>query len=112
MINNQIDFISINIEAIPQDVKQELEDQTGVNKEIQRRDTNILEPKIIQSHGKANVWIKEGFGNDPIFIDDIIRGGNHEVLRNTMSANLHRNASNLIGRNFIMWQDNDPIIIE
>ena len=33
---------------------------------------------------------------------------NSEVYKNILSANLQRNASKLIGRNFIMQQDNDP----
>ena len=49
-----------------------------------------------------------------IFIDDITHDGsslmNSEVYKNILSANLEtrRNASKLIGRNFIMKQDNAP----
>ena len=44
-----------------------------------------------------------------IFIDDDGRSRmNSEVYRNVLSAKLRRNASKLIGRNFIMQQDNDP----
>ena len=38
----------------------------------------------------------------------MIAGMNLEVYKNILSANLQRNASKLIGRNFIMQQDNDP----
>ena len=47
-----------------------------------------------------------------IFTDNVTHDGssrtNLEVYKNILSANLWRNASNLIGRKFIMQQDNDP----
>ena len=47
-----------------------------------------------------------------ILIDDVTHDGssrmNSEEFKNILSANLCRNASTLIGRNFIMKQDNDP----
>ena len=47
-----------------------------------------------------------------IFIDDVTDDGssrmNSEVYRNTLSASLRRNALKLMGRKFIMQQDNDP----
>ena len=46
-----------------------------------------------------------------IFIDNVTHDGssrmNSEVCKNILSANLRRNASNLIGRNLIMQQGND-----
>ena len=48
-----------------------------------------------------------------IFIDDVTQDGNSKmnskVYRNILSANLKKNAAQLIGRAFIMQQDNDPI---
>ena len=47
-----------------------------------------------------------------IFIDDANQDGssriNSEVYKNILSANLWRNVSKLVGRNFIMQQDKDP----
>lgn len=47
-----------------------------------------------------------------IFIDDVTDGGssrmNSVVYRNILSSNLQRNASRLVGRRFVMQQDNDP----
>ena len=47
-----------------------------------------------------------------IFIDDVTHYGssrmNSEVYKNILSANLRRNESKLIGRNFNMQQDNEP----
>lgn len=47
-----------------------------------------------------------------IFIDDVTHDGsskmNSEVYRNILSANLKKDATKLIGRSFIMQQDNDP----
>ncbi len=47
-----------------------------------------------------------------IFIDDVTHDGsskiNSEVYRNILSDNLQKDATNLIGRSFIMQQDNDP----
>lgn len=47
-----------------------------------------------------------------IFIDDMTHDDsikmNSEVYRNILPANLQRNASKLIGRKFIMQQNNDP----
>ncbi len=47
-----------------------------------------------------------------IFTDKVTHHGssrmNSEVYRNILSANFQRNSSNLIRKNFIMQQDNDP----
>ena len=46
-----------------------------------------------------------------IFIDDVTHDGSSRMnseVKNILSAKLRRNASKLIGRNFIMQQDNDP----
>ncbi len=47
-----------------------------------------------------------------IFIDDVTHDGsskiNSEVYRNILSDNLQKDATKLIGRSFIMQQDNDP----
>lgn len=47
-----------------------------------------------------------------VFIDDVTNDGssrmNSEVYRNILSAQIQPNASKLIGRRFIMQQDNDP----
>lgn len=47
-----------------------------------------------------------------IFTDDVTHDGsskmNSEVYRNILSANLKKDATKLIGRSFIMQQDNDP----
>lgn len=51
-------------------------------------------------------------GTDSLtFIDDVTHDGsnrmNSEVLRNILS-NIQKNASGLIGRNFLMQQENEP----
>ncbi len=47
-----------------------------------------------------------------IFIDDVTHDGsskmNSKVYRNILSANLEKDATKLIGRSFIIQQDNDP----
>ena len=47
-----------------------------------------------------------------VFIDDVIadrsKTMNSEVYRNVLYAQIKPNASKLIGRHFIMQQDNDP----
>ncbi len=47
-----------------------------------------------------------------IFINDVTHDGsskiNSEVYRNILSGNLQKDATKLIGRSFIMQQDNDP----
>ena len=65
---------------------------------------------------QAHLWsmVKEvsWLGLALIFIDDVTHDGksrlNSEVNKNILNANLWRNVSKLIGRNFIMQQDNDP----
>ena len=46
-----------------------------------------------------------------IFIDDVTHDGssrmNSEFYKNILPANLRRNASTLIGKNFILQQNND-----
>ncbi|MCJ8748319.1 hypothetical protein PDJAM_G00163500 [Pangasius djambal] len=91
---------------------------------------------LYQSDGKAKVWRKKGSAHDPkhtsswvkhgggsvmawaasgtdslIFTDGSHDGSSRmksDIYRNILSDNLQRNASNLIGRNFIMQQDNNP----
>lgn len=99
--------------------------------------TDETKINLFQSDGKAKVWRRKGTAYDPkhtsssvicnvmvwacmatsgtgslIFIDDVTDDGNSrmnsKVYRNILSANVRRNASKLIGRSFIMQQDNDP----
>uniref|UniRef100_A0AAZ3QDP7 Transposase n=1 Tax=Oncorhynchus tshawytscha TaxID=74940 RepID=A0AAZ3QDP7_ONCTS len=92
---------------------------------------------MYQSDGKRKVWREKIHAHDPKhttssvkhgggdvmawacmaasgigFIDNVtadrIRTMNSEVYRNILSAQIKPNASKLIGRHFIMQQDNDP----
>ena len=99
--------------------------------------TDETKINLYQSDGKANVWRKKESAHDPkptsssvkhdvmawacmvssgtgslIFIDNVTHDGsnkvNSEVYGNILSANLKGDATKLIGRSFIMQQDNDP----
>ena len=86
---------------------------------VWRKKGSANDPKHTSSsvkHGGGNVmfWAcmaASGTGS-LICIDDVTHDGsskmNSEVYRNILSANLKKNASKLIGRSFIMQQDNDP----
>ena len=52
-----------------------------------------------------NLLFAEGFKNKT---SDGSSKMNSEIYRNILSANLKKDAAKLIGRSFIMQQDNDP----
>ena len=93
--------------------------QSDGKAKVWRKKGSAHDPKHTSSsvkHGGGSVmaWAcmaASGVGS-LIFIDDVTHDGssrmNSEVYKNIMSANLGRNVSKLIGRNFIMQQDNDP----
>ena len=73
-----------------------------------------MSSSVKHSGGSVMAWAcmaASGVGS-LIFIDDVTHDSssrmNSEVNKNILSANIWRNASKLIGRNFIMQQDNDP----
>ena len=92
--------------------------QSDGKAKVWRKKGTAHDPKHTSSsvkHGGGNVmaWAcmaASGTGSF-IFIDDVTDDGssrmNSEVYRNILSANLRRNAFKLIGRRFIMQQDND-----
>lgn len=93
--------------------------QSDGKAKVWRKKGSAHDPKHTSSsvkHGGGNVmaWAcmaSSGTGS-LIFIDDVTHDGsskmNSEVYRNILSANLKKDATKLIGRSFIMQQDNDP----
>lgn len=80
--------------------------------EPQKSGTNIW--NLFQSDGKAKVEKERIYSLYKTYkliilaTHDDSRRMNSVVYRNITSANLQRKASNLIGRNFIMQQNNAP----
>ena len=93
--------------------------QSDGKAKVWRKKGTAHDPKHTSSsvkHGGGNVmaWAcmaSSGTGS-LIFIEDVTHDGsskmNSEVYRNILSANLRKDATKLIGRAFIMQQDNDP----
>ncbi len=97
-------------------------DETKINlyqSEVWRKKGSAHDPKhtsssVKHSGGNVMAWAcmaSSGTGS-LIFIDDVTHDGsskmNSEVYRNILSDNLKKDATKLIGRSFIMQQDNDP----
>lgn len=93
--------------------------QSDGKRKVWRKKGTAHDPKYTTSsvkHGGGSViaWAcmaTTGTGS-LVFIDDVTNDGssrmNSEVYRNILSAQIQPNASKLIGRRFIMQQDNDP----
>ncbi len=93
-------------------------DQSDGKAKFWRKKDLLMIPNI-QAHlkhsgGNVMVWafiVSSGTGS-LIFIYDVTHDGsskiNSEVYRNILSDNLQKDATKLIGRSFIMQQDNDP----
>lgn len=93
--------------------------QSDGKRKVWRKKRHAHDPKHTTSsvkHGGGGVmaWAcmaASGTGS-LVFIDDVTadrsRTMNSEVYRNILSAQIKPNASKLIGRHFIMQQDNDP----
>ncbi len=93
-------------------------DQSGGKAKVWRKKDLLMIPNI-QAHlkhsgGNVMVWafIAASGTGSLIFINDVPHDGsskiNSEVYRNILSDNLQKDATKLIGRSFIMQQDNDP----
>ncbi len=73
-----------------------------------------IQANLKHSGGNVIAWacIASSGRGSLIFINDVTHDGsskmNSEVNRNILSANLQKDATKLIGRSFIMQQDNDP----
>ncbi len=74
----------------------------------------VVQAHLKHSGGNVMAWAfitSSGTGSF-IFINDVKHDGsrkiNSEVYRNILSDNLQKDATKLIGRSFIMQQDNDP----
>uniref|UniRef100_A0A3B1IQX0 Transposase Tc1-like domain-containing protein n=1 Tax=Astyanax mexicanus TaxID=7994 RepID=A0A3B1IQX0_ASTMX len=93
--------------------------QSDGKAKVWRKKGTAQDPRHTSSsvkHGGGNVmaWAcmaASGTGSI-IFIDNVTDDGsskiNSEVYRQVLSANVRRNATKLIGRSFILQQDNDP----
>ncbi len=93
-------------------------DQSDGKAKVLRKKDLLMIPNI-QAHlkhsgGNVMAWafIASSGTGSLIFINDVTHDGsskiNSEVYRNILSDNLQKNATKLIGRSFIMQQDNDP----
>ncbi len=72
-----------------------------------------IQGHLKHSGGNVMAWacIASSGTGSLIFIDETHDGSskiNSEVYRNILSGNLQKDATKLIGRSFIMQQDNDP----
>ena len=93
--------------------------QSDGKAKVWRKKGSAHDPKhtsssVKHSGGNVMAWAcmaSSGTGS-LIFIDDVTHDGsskmNSEVYRNILSANLKKDATKLIGRSFIVQQDNDP----
>ncbi len=93
-------------------------DQSDGKAKVWRKKDLLMFPNI-QAHlkhsgGNVMAWafIASSGTGSLIFINDVTHDGsskiNSEVYRNILSDNLQKDATKLIGRSFIMQQDNDP----
>ncbi len=93
-------------------------DQSDGKAKVWRKKDLLMIPNI-QAHlkhsgGNVMAWafIASSGTGSLIFINDVTHDGsskiNSEVYRNILSDNLQKDATKLIGRSFIMQQDNDP----
>ncbi len=93
-------------------------DQSDGKAKVWRKKDLLMIPNIKahlkHSGGNVMAWAfiaSSGTGSF-IFINDVTHDGsskiNSEVYRNSLSDNLQKDATKLIGRSFIMKQDNDP----
>ncbi len=93
-------------------------DQSDGKAKVWRKKDLLMIPNI-QAHlkhsgGNVMAWafIASSETGSLIFINDVTHDGsrkiNLEVYRNILSDNLQKDATKLIGRSFIMQQDNDP----
>ncbi len=93
-------------------------DQSDGKAKVWRKKDPLMIPNI-QAHlkhsgGNVMAWafIASSGTGSLIFINDVTHDGsskiNSEVYRNILSDNLQNDATKLIGRSFIMQQDNDP----
>ncbi len=73
-----------------------------------------IQAHLKHSGGNVMAWafIASSGTGSLIFINDVTHDGsskiNSEVYRNILSDNLQKDATKLLGRSFIMQQDNDP----
>ncbi len=92
-------------------------DQSDGKAKVWRKKDLLMIPNI-QAHlkhsgGNVMAWacIASSGTGSLIFINDVTHDGsskiNSEVYRNILSDNLQKDATKLIGRSFIMQQDND-----
>ncbi len=93
-------------------------DQSDGKAKVWRKKDLLMIPNI-QAHlkhsgGNVMAWafIASSGTGSLIFINDVTHDGsskiNSEVFRNILSDSLQKDATKLIGRSFIMQQDNDP----
>ncbi len=127
------DFMNKSTEATPEDANHSLArrigdepqvlwtdfmDQSDGKAKVWRKRDLLMIPNI-QAHlkhsgGNVMAWacIASSGTGSLIFINDVTHDGsskmNSEVYRNILSDNLQKDATKLIGRSFIMQQDNDP----